>query len=117
MNISIASVDYDLAGHITIDVSPITTDGDTARRVSRVATLDGDVAIIDRGYAEGDRTLEYTWRPTSKTEIDTIDRLFKQYSLLNVSTHNAVYLAAPNRFTPGAEEATMTLYVKSVLSE
>jgi len=115
--VSISTPEFDLNGHVLIDAVPNTTEGETVRRVNRAATLDGDVAITDRGFSEGDRTLTITWRTKSREHNASVARLVKSYALLNVSMPGAMYLAAPSSFEPRVDESTITLYVKSKLSE
>ena len=117
MRITLNSRLFDLDGSIDIDARIDSTDGATVRRVTRVATTDGGVAINDRGYSEGDRTLDYTWRTVSKDHNDSVDYLVKTYPELSVSTSHGVYLAAPEAFTPGVDESNISLLVKSKLSE
>ncbi len=116
MLIAISSIEFDLAGHVSINTLPDNTDGETRRRVNRVATLDGGIAINDRGCAEGDRTLVYTWRTVSKAHNDAIDRLVKNYAQVHVSTPSGVYLASPEVFTAGVAESEITLLVLDKLT-
>jgi hypothetical protein len=117
MQINLGTTLYDLDGSIAIDVSNDSFDGITSRRVSRVATLDRGVAVSDGGYAEGDRTLDYTWRTVSKDHNDSVERLVKVYPELWVSTSSGVFLVSPSNFTAGAEESTIQFLVKSRISE
>ena len=64
MLVTLSSITFDIYGHVEINTLSDTTDGPTSRRVNRVKTLDGGVAINDRGYAEGDRILTLAWTPT-----------------------------------------------------
>ena len=109
--ISITSTTFDLNGHVEIETLAGTADGETVRRVNRVATLDGGVAINDRGYSEGDRTLEYSWKPVSMAHNAAIERIVKLYPSVYVSTPSGVYLASPQRFTPGVTECSISLLV------
>jgi hypothetical protein len=115
--ISISTTTFDLNGHIDIDPVIDSPDGETVRRVSRVPTLDGGVATNDRGYSEGDRTLEYFWRPVSRAHNDAIDRIVRLYPQVYVSTPSGVYLAAPQSFTPGVTECSISLLVIEKVSE
>ncbi len=114
--ISITTPTFDIAGHVMIDPRPDNSETIT-RRVNRVATLDGGVAINDGGYTDGDRTLSYTWRTVSKAHTETLSRMVQNYSLLTVATPDGVYSAAPSSFDYGKAESTLTLLVKEKLSE
>lgn len=109
--ITIHSTTFDLDGTVELDVLPDSPDGETRRRVTRVATLDGGVAMNDRGYAEGDRDLSYTWKTVSKDHNEALARIVRLYPRVHVSTPSGCYLAAPQVFTPGAEESTISLLV------
>lgn len=115
--ITISTPTFDLNGSVVIHPLPGATDGETRRRVNRVATLDGGVAVNDRGYAEGDRTLEYEWRPVSKEHNDSVDRLVRLYPRVTVSTPSGVYTAVPQVFTPEADRCFITLLVLDKVSE
>ena len=115
--ITISSTTFDLDGSVEIEVLPDSFDGETRRRVTRVATLDGGVAMNDRGYAEGDRDLSYTWKTVSKAHNDAIARIVRLYPRVHVSTPSGCYLAAPQVFTPGVEESTISLLVIDKVSE
>lgn len=117
MMISITSTAFDVLGHI--DIVPL---GDTpadsfSRRVSRVATLDGGVAISDRGYSDGDRTLTYSYRPVSKDHDARAERLVRLHPTVNISTPDGLFLAVPQAFDRSARQNTFTLLVIRKLSE
>ncbi|HEY7775976.1 MAG TPA: hypothetical protein VIC02_05480, partial [Kineobactrum sp.] len=78
--------------------------------------LDGGVAINDRGFSEGDRTLEFSWRTVSKAHSDAVARLVKSYARLHVATSDGLFLAGPESFTPGVKTSTVTLLVIKKLS-
>ena len=112
MFVSISALTFDIAGNVRIGAVGDDSESVTSRRVNRAATLDGGVVISDAGYAPGDRNLFYSWKPDSKAANDALARLVRLYSLLRVSTKDGVYIAAPQAFTPGVTESTISLYVK-----
>lgn len=109
--IAISSPTFDIDGHVVIHPLPGSNIGETRRRVNRVPTLDGGVAVNDRGFSEGDRTLSYEWDAVSKAHNDAVERLFRLYARLFVSTPDGVYSAAPQVFTPGSDRSSMILLV------
>ncbi len=111
MNVFITSLTFDLTGHAEINTLADDTDGETTRRVSRVATLDGGVVITDRGHAAGDKTLEYRWRTVSHAHNADVENLVKNYARLHVATRTGFYLVAPKSFLPGVAESQITLLV------
>lgn len=113
---ALSSQTADSAGHVMLRLLPTTTRGNTRRRVNRIATLDGGAVINDMGYAEADRTLDLRW-PADDAAIDAaVERLVSLYSRLVVSVHGAVYLAAPETYTPDATESRLRLLVVERLS-
>jgi len=84
--IHIAARTFDLLGYLDIAPLPGETTDTYGRRVSRVATLDGGVAVSDRGYSHGDRTLVYRWRPVSEEENARAKRLVSLHPTVTVST-------------------------------
>ena len=115
--ITISSTTFDLNGSVQIDPLPGTTDGEISRRVSRVATLDGGVVPIDRGFSDGDRTLNYEWKSVSKAHNDAIARILRLYPQVHVSTPSGVFLASPQTFAPGEDQSSIVLLVISKVSE
>ena len=116
MRIAIAATTFDLSGRVLIKVLANSTDGITRRRINRVPTLDGRVAVNDRGYAEGDRDLVYSWRTASKAHSDLVDRMVRLYAQVRVCTPDGVYLAAMESFEPGHDESTLTMRVVDKLA-
>lgn len=114
--IAITTTTFDIYGAAEFEPLPGTNDGETRRRVNRVATLDGGVTAPDGGYSDGDRTLVYEWKPISATHNSAVDRIVKLYSRVHVSTPSGVYLAAPEVFTQGSGLNSITLLVIEKLS-
>lgn len=63
---------------------------DRGRRVSRVQTLDGEVAITDGGMVHGDRTFVLRAR-VSPSQREILQHLFESYGELRCSTHDGLY--------------------------
>jgi len=113
---TLAAVTFDPAGYVELSVLPDTTTGDTVRRVNRVATLDGGVAVNDNGFSEADGTLSLRWTPISRAFEDNVRRMVQSYATVHVSTPAGVFLAAPESYTPSANESTLRLLLLSKLS-
>jgi hypothetical protein len=107
----LSTLTFDLDGFIEVSTSDKMTSGDTRRRVNRIATLDGGVAVNDFGFTDADRTINMIWQPVSRAVEDAIDRLVQTYDRLHVSTRAGVFLAAPETYTPGAAESRLRLLV------
>jgi hypothetical protein len=113
---TISTPDFDIEGFIQLDVIKTTTSGETRRRTSRIATLDGGAVINDFGYSEADRTIDLRWMPVSRAQEQAIDRLVQFYAELQVATRDGVFLAIPETYRPGADESTLRLLVLEKLS-
>jgi len=88
--------------------------GDTARRVSRVATLDGGASILDGGYTVADRTITIDLAGQTRDTVDALKYLCAVHSALLVFTEDGAFKAAPERVSVNANGASMTLLVSGV---
>ena len=111
MNIVLSAITFDPAGVVPIACKPGQTLGDSRRRMNRVATLDGGSVFNDFGFAESDRTIKLAWVPTSALDEAAVARLLTLYTQLHLATPDGVFLVAPEVYTPGAAESTLTLLV------
>jgi len=107
---------YDFDGVVTLRLSALPQPDGVRRRVNRIATLDGGVAVNDFGFADADRTLLLRWAPTGQAQHAEIDRLVQTYPLLQVATRDGVFLAAPETYVQGTEESSLRLLVTQKLS-
>lgn len=107
----LSTVEYDPAAPVTLDLLPSTGRGDVTRRVNRVATLDGGAVFNDFGFTESDRTIELRWTPVSAEQEASVVRLVKFYPKLTVATQDGLFLAAPETYSAGETESTLTLLV------
>jgi len=80
---------YDLSGYVEIHTTAF-PDRDTTRRVQRVLTLDGGVAINDGGYSDGDLTFELEW-PSDVALNASVLRMLKTYPRAVLSTRLGVF--------------------------
>ena len=53
----LSTLTFDLEGAVMLSLMPDSGRGQTARRINRVATLDGGAAINDSGHSYADRTV------------------------------------------------------------
>lgn len=111
MLVHLASKLFDLSGAVLLDCKPDTTAGQMLRRVNRVATLDGGAAFNDFGFSEADRTLDLRWAPVLAGQEAVVQRLVALHRWVYVSTPAGLWLAAPESYTPGAEESRLSLLV------
>jgi len=114
MIISITSITFDPLGSIDLDVLADQSDlGQTRRRMTRVATLDGGVVFNDFGHAYGDRTMTLVFDIESQAQETSIERLVRLYSTLRVSVPDGVFLCAPESYASTQTQGTLVLLVKS----
>ena len=114
MLVHLAAKLFDLSGAVLLDCMPDTTAGALQRRVNRVATLDGGAAFNDFGFSEADRTIELRWLPSDRAADAIVARLVRLHRWVYVSTPGGIWLAAPETYTPGADESRLTLLVSEL---
>lgn len=107
---------FDLDGVVRLQLTAPAEPEGTRRRVNRIATLDGGVAVNDFGFSDSDRILLLRWQPTGQAQHEEVERLVQTYALLQVATRGGVYLAAPEVYVQGNEESSLRLLVTSKLS-
>lgn len=114
--IHITSTSFDIDGYL--DITPLPTQGMSySRRVARAATLDGGVAISDRGYSDGDRTLNIRYKPVSREHDERARRLLSLHPTVTVSMPGGVFQAAPQSLDITPSENTFTLLIIRNMSE
>ena len=112
---TLSSLEFDPLCPVEIEALESSERGETARRINRVATLDGGAVFNDFGFTESDRTIRLQFVPTSAAHEAAVKRLVETYSRITVSCRDGMFLAAPERFTPG-ETCTLKLLVERKLS-
>lgn len=114
--ITLNATTFDLAGSLSIDPLPNGVQMPQLRRVNRVATLDGGVAVNDRGHAHGDRDLSIRYKAVSAAHDAQARYLMANYARVTVAMPEGVFEAAPQQFDAGPTN-TLTLLILSKLSE
>ena len=116
MRAILSTTEYDPLVPVHLDVLPSSDLGTTTRRVTRTATLDGGAAFGDFGFTEADRTIVLRWRQRSAAQEESVRRLVSTYTRITVSCAAGLFLAAPQAYTPGAEESRLDLLVERRLT-
>lgn len=112
MMIALATLTIDPFGAQLLTLRPGGANlGDTARRVSRIATLDGGASILDGGYTDTDRTIVVDLAGQDRSTIDALKYLFQVHSSLIVMTEDGAFAAAPERISVNSSSARMSLLV------
>lgn len=106
-NVTISATTYDPSGAVTIKALPSSDYGTTARRMNRIATLDGGAVTNDYGFSEADKTVRIDWRQDSATD-DAVERMVQLHSRVYLATNRGMWLAAVESFRPG-ETSQLTL--------
>lgn len=110
-NIGLATPTYDLDGAIIIqnDLDEVRYSG--ARRILRIATLDGGVYVSDFGYTAADRTIAIKISNAIEVVFEQLRYLMENYSSLVVCTPHGAYTGALQDVTHsgGDVEATLLL--------
>lgn len=117
MRVHLTAQDFDPTGDVALDCLPDVTSGAVARRMNRIATLDGSVAFNDFGHSEADRTITLRWVPTDTAADALVARLVRLHRYVYVSMPGGLWLAAPESYTPGAKESVLVLLAASKESQ
>lgn len=91
--------------------------GETRRRVSRTATLDGGAVLSDLGATEADRTLEITARRITPAQAAAAERLARTYPTVVVSTPAGCFRGALEAVLRQSDELRLTVLVTERLDE
>lgn len=116
MRVHLAAQQFDPLGDVALDCLPDVNSGALARRMNRVATLDGGAAFNDFGFSEGDRTITLRWTPADTATDALVARLVRLHRYVYVSMPDGLWLAAPESYTPGAKENSLVLLASSKAS-
>ncbi|WP_305046324.1 hypothetical protein [Geoalkalibacter sp.] len=104
--IHISAPTFDLDGSLLLARSRLSNVRGGARRVSRIATLDGGAAVTDLGFSDADRTFQIAERNPDQGAIAKAEYLMRTYPLLICSTEDGCYRGAVQsmRVRPGELE-------------
>jgi hypothetical protein len=111
MIVQIASKLFDPVGVLVIETLSGTNDSPVSRRLSKVATLNGGVAVNDGGFSHGDREITFEYRAKNKNQDTIARRLVELHARVLVSTDEGVFDCVPLRFSPDTERRRFTFSV------
>ena len=117
MSISITAKTFDLEGSMEITPLPNERFGEIIRRVNRVATLDGGVAVNDGGFSYGDRDITINYQPVSVAHDDIARRLISLHTRVYLSMPDGFYEASIQSFDPAPEQNVLRLVIIAKLNE
>lgn len=113
---TLSALEYNLDGHVALEIREDSDLGETRRRVSRVQTLDGGVAVSDFGHSEGDRTISLRWSPQSADAEAAVAALVRSQSQVVVSVRDGVFRASPEVYQYAPDGSTLRLLTLEKLS-
>lgn len=114
--ISISPRLYDLQGGIVADRESGTNIDTVSRRVSRVATLDGNANFFDNGFSDADRDFRIVLRQPTIEQVERAKEIVRNFSEVTVSTEEGCFLATITRAAPSQANYLLTLFIKQRLS-
>ena len=92
MLVSLSTELFDIDGDFVFDSVPDDTEMDNfTRRLSRIKTLDGGVAMNDFGYSPGDRTIILAVAGLDAAAIAVISRVIQQHKSFIVCGINGAF--------------------------
>lgn len=106
---------FDLDGYIVIhdsEIDPNSGIDNGNRRVSRTATLDGGVGVVDTGFTHSDRTLDITLPDPSRELYDSIVHLAQLYPEIIISIDEGAFIGVIENYATinGKFEVTLLIY-------
>ena len=113
-SIGLSTKVYDNAGRVVLFdlIEQSTKIRDYRRRLTRTATLDTGAYIDDRGYFDGDRTIDVAVAG-DKTLFDSLLYLTQNYSSLWVFLPDGAYNGNIQRLTQDAGRIRLTVLLES----
>ena len=117
MIIEIAAKTFDLSGHLVIDALPESNLGEIARRSTKVAALDGTVAVNDQAFSHGDRNMEFTYQPVSTAHDDIARRIVRVHNRVIVTIPEGCFEAIPGPFYTEPDGNTFVCQIIDKISE
>lgn len=113
--VSICARVFDPDGSVLLDADARSELTGVSRRVSRTATLDGGVLVVDNGYAAGDQSLLVS-APVSRTADVNLQRMAALYPEITVSHFDGCFLGVIERYAADQNTAKIRILIKEKLS-
>lgn len=108
--IVISAIGYDPLGYVEIDERPASDPGELRRRIARVATLDGGVALNNFGLTDADRTATVRF-PRTHESLAAVNRLFRLYAFAIMSARDGIYRVALSSLSNDGDDCIMILLI------
>lgn len=107
--IGIAAQRFDPEGAFIVPWRDGTRLDDVTRRVSRTRTLDGGVAITNRGYSAGDTTAIISMDELPRKYIDMARRFVRLHPTITLSTPSGCFVGVPSEYQESRKELTVLI--------
>ena len=107
--IGLAARTFDPEGALLIPDTGNNDTGSLARRLTRAATLDGGVAITNRGYAAADRTLSISLEGLPEAMVERARRLLRLHGSLTISLADGAYTGTASEYSERRRELTVLI--------
>lgn len=107
--IGLAARTFDPEGALQVPWQDGTESESIVRRVNRVRTLDGGVAVSNRGYAAGDRTVTLSLAGLPLATIERARRLLRLHSQLTVSLRDGCYTGTASEYSETRQTLTVLI--------
>ena len=84
--IIISPIDFDVDGALIIEENPQSSDfGTSTRRQNRIATLDGNSSLQDRGFSSSDLTFTLAAKKYNEEDFSRLRSFLETYPLVRFS--------------------------------
>ena len=114
--LSISAQTFDINGNITLKILPDSEIQTVSRRVSRTATLDGGVSLVDMGYTDSDREFSIKINEIPEQDLSNLKRMMKQYALLSFSSNEGFFTGVISKMNTNLIPMTFTVLIKEKLA-
>jgi hypothetical protein len=83
--------------------------GSLSRRLTRARTLDGGVAVTNRGFTDADRTLTLSLAGQPEATIERARRMLRLHGTITVTHWDGAYTGAPSEYNARRQELTVLI--------
>lgn len=114
IQITIATLNFDLNGHVQFEAGPGTNLFSLERRLIRTKTLNQAVEITDRGFVEGDRTLDIVAQ-LSEEDHNKLVAILKNNALIRIAFFDGNFIGAFRSLALSDDlETEIQIFIKEV---
>ena len=115
--ITIASIQFDLNGHLILKNTAQSDTRLLTRRATRTATLDGLATSVNFGVSDSDRTLTIQAHDLTNAEVDQLLYLFNTYPNVKMTTDTEVFTVILSDIDYNKNPTKITALVMEKLNE